>query len=370
MDAAVRADVIAVHIGHAAGVDHGVVQRSVQLDPIVLIAPLDAHPGQGLGPGRPCLLPHGVEVPVWDVVLQVRLRPLDTHERDAALHNNRLTCGRRELREETKMPAPGLALAVHDLRCCNGLLVGVRRHVGVPALPVPRDVGTPDAVPLEWLAELTVEVNRVVDVAVAIPPAASFRRALHPTADRVLVHDLDELLGRGPPDPTRQVDLDPRLSVLGEGEADDACARRGRELRPDAIVGKAHSIVSGLCDFRVMRETGTVSAFRAVGRSSVGPELANGWHHQEVAEIAVPAHAAHVREAEPLDRGVLVGVPGAVVAPGDGVGAQLDQTERRRGSRKGLAEAVGVPRAFRISHGPDDRADIARALLAVTSHRS
>jgi hypothetical protein len=58
---------------------------------------------------------------------------------------------------------------------------------------------------------------------------------------------------------------------------------------------------------------------------------------QQIPEVAIPSHSAHMGEAEALDGRVLIGVTRSVVAAADSVGTQLHQAERSSRTGKGLA---------------------------------
>jgi hypothetical protein len=62
-------------------------------------------------------------------------------------------------------------------------------------------------------------------------------------------------------------------------------------------------------------------------------------HDLQIAEVPVPADAAHVKGAEAFDRRVVIGISRCVVATCDRVWAQLHQTEGRCSARKSLAFA-------------------------------
>ena len=80
------------------------------------------------------------------------------------------------------------------------------------AFPFIGNFGGPHAEFIERMVEVGGEINRVTKIlGIAIEPTATGARAFHPTFNRVLIHNLDELFGRGAGDATSQVNLNPRL---------------------------------------------------------------------------------------------------------------------------------------------------------------
>ena len=83
-------------------------------------------------------------------------------------------------------------------------------------------------------------------------------------------------------------------------------------------------------------------------------------HHEEVPQVAIPAHAAHLREGETLDRGMFVAVARTVIAARDGIGTHLHHAERRGRPRKGLAQTVVCSCRIDIRTRSDKRIHILR----------
>ena len=85
----------------------------------------------------------------------------------------------------------------------------------------------------------------------------------------------------------------------------------------------------------------------------------------EIPEIAVPAHAGHVVDAESVDGGVVVAVARAVVPALKGIGAELDHSEGEDGTGVGLAAAVDAGGGH-VADGTDFCADVFAVLHRVS----
>src|SRR5580698_4340497 len=102
-----------------------------------------------------------------------------------------------------------------------------------------------------------------------------------------------------------------------------------------------------------------------VDPSAVQSHWAGCRHHLQIAEVAIPSHTAHVREAESFNRRVFVRIAGTVIpfewvartlkASRNRVGAELHHAKWRRGTRKGLARSQQITGAC-----SDDWVDEAR----------
>ena len=102
----VGADVAAIHVAGAAGIDLAMVQGREEGFLLGVGPSFDAEPFQGRGPEIPSLPANPLEVPIGNVVLQVGLGPGDAHERNARLHQHLLTVPRGELDVETERSCP------------------------------------------------------------------------------------------------------------------------------------------------------------------------------------------------------------------------------------------------------------------------
>ena len=252
------------------------------------------------------------------------------------------------------MPAFDAVDARDDGRRGYALQVGDADHLVALAYPVVGDVGAPEPVVFHRLVHLRVEIDRIVGLSLAVAPAARGGGAFHPPGDGVLVHHLDVLpLGRAA-DAARQVDLDARLFALGKGEAQDAAVRGRRTFGTDAVVGQQGAVIPRARGFRGLVVMGTVTSDRAVLPARDLLQRAGRRHDQQVAQVAEPAHAAHLREGEPFDGRVLVAVPGAVVPARDGVGADLHHAVGSRRPGEGLAQPVVDARGARAGARPDE----------------
>ena len=133
---------------------------------------------------------------------------------------------------------------------------------------------------------------------------------------------------------------------------------RGCALGAHAIVGEKTRVVTRagcLSLFVVMR---AVARQRAVGSAGYGLHAGSGGrHYEEIAEVAIPPHSAHLSHGETFYGGVLVAVARSVVATGDGVGAHLNHTERRGSTRERLSQTVICTGRIYIGTGTDERID-------------
>ena len=115
---------------------------------------------------------------------------------------------------------------------------------------------------------------------------------------------------------------------------------RGGTFDPDAVVRQVGRVVTRTGRFGGFVVVRAVAGDRAVLLARDLLQRARGGHDEQVAQLAEPSHAVHLREGEAFDRGVFVTVSGAVVAARDGVRADLHHAEGRRGPREGLAQTV------------------------------
>ena len=84
-------------------------------------------------------------------------------------------------------------------------------------------------------------------------------------------------------------------------------------------------------------------------------------HDLKIPEVPIIADAAHVEEAEALNRLVRIGVSGSVIPTGHRIRRKLHRAERRRCTGKGLSESVDDLVASQsrlwIRHRSDHRID-------------
>ena len=156
----------------------------------------------------------------------------------------------------------------------------------------------------------------------------------------MVVYHLHSLVGRRAAHATCQVDLYACLLALGEGEAQHTAVGKGCCLRLYIIVGEHHAVVAGRGLLRSLVVARAIAPVGIVHRARKGAQLPDGWHHQEIAQVAIPAYSAHLRKGKALDGGVLVAIPGTVVATRNGVGADLHHPERSRCPRERLPQSV------------------------------
>ena len=157
--------------------------------------------------------------------------------------------------------------------------------------------------------------------------------------------------------------------MLGEREAQQTAARRSRTLGLDVVVRQPRGIVACLSRLARLVVGGTATEYGVQenrrGKQSVtlpvilAPSKRRqasgcGRHHQEVPQIAIPAHTAHLRHGKALYRLVLVAVARPVVATRNRVGAHLHHSERRGGSWERLAQPMIGPRSIDVRTGADE----------------
>ena len=130
-------------------------------------------------------------------------------------------------------------------------------------------------------------------------------------------------------------------------------------FRPDGIVRQLDGVITGPGLLRCLVVGRAIALDTAVallaGHQSQRPGRR---HHQEVAQVAIPAHAAHLRHREALYRAMLVAISGAVVTSRDGIRAHLRHAEGRGGPRKGLPQSVVGARGLDIRTRPDHRVHV------------
>ena len=358
----IRARVPAIDVGEAARVEEGVVQGGGENLFLGVGGALDGDAGQSVRPELARLAAHAGEIPIRDIVFQVRPSALHADEGDASLHQDPLVLGRGELGEEAQVVALQLAAPFDDF--------GRRDHVpialGFNRLAFPRptrgNLRRPHAEPRHGQIELGAEMDRVIGLAIAVAPTSPRGRALHPAFNRVVVHHPNELARGGPTHSAGQVHLNSRLVGLRKGEPQNSGAGRGGQFGPNPVVVQGHGVITRLGDFIAVTEPRTIAILRAL-KAPFGLELADRGHDEEVPKLAVPADPAHVRETKPFDGFVGIGVTGAVVSARDRVRGELHQSERRGGAGKGLAEdPVAAPRA-------DDRIDPVDQVLRLRRSR-
>ena len=83
--------------------------------------------------------------------------------------------------------------------------------------------------------------------------------------------------------------------ALGKGEAQDAAVRGRRTFGTDAVVGQQGAVIPRARGFRGLVVMGTVTSDRAVLPARDLLQRAGRRHDQQVAQVAEPAHAAHLR---------------------------------------------------------------------------
>ena len=140
---------------------------------------------------------------------------------------------------------------------------------------------------------------------------------------------------------------------FGEGVLVEAYPFAGGHLGNDARGIEFYLVVVGFAYLVGVREIGAVTAAGFVGGAGVEFELADGGHHEEVAQVGV-AGAAEMGVAKAADGMVVVLVAGAVfvnvgvvvavevVAGGIGLGAELHHAKGDRCAGEHMAHALGA----------------------------
>ena len=140
-------------------------------------------------------------------------------------------------------------------------------------------LGRPYAVTFQRLAETGVKVDRIIGLPSPVAPTASVGRATHPSADCVVVHTLHVLPDRRTAHTAGQVDLNARTFVFRVSETHDPAVRRGRQFRPDVIIGQADSVISGTCRLALLIVTRTVALLRTFRLAAIRMQRSRGGHH-------------------------------------------------------------------------------------------
>ena len=355
----VGAHVTTIRIRHAPGIDHRVVERGVENRALVIGSTLHREAGftKRPVPAVPSFPAHAIEVPVVDLRLQVTPRAFNIHERDAYLEQHAAGLPVSEFGVEPDMVTLVLP-AVPDQRggCPDPLPVSLLIREAFLAVNA-REIGAPDDGLPEGRAEASVEMQGVAHAPAAMAPAAPGGITGDPALKRTVVDHADELPGGRAPDAMGEIKLHPvgRITLPGEREPEHTRTGRGREFAADVVVIEGDGIVTRFHHLRPVPETTAVAAAGNLFPARHHVERTARRRDEEVAEIPVPAHAAHVREAEPLDRGVVMGVARGLVARRVGVRAQLHHTEGAAGSGKGFPQiavrATGVRADQRIDPG-------------------
>ena len=154
-----------------------------------------------------------------------------------------------------------------------------RSHVFQLAPHTLRKLGRPYAVTLQRLAETGVKVDRIIGLPSPVAPTASVGRATHPSADSIVIHTLHVLPDRRTAHTAGQVDLNARTFVFRISETHDPTVRRGRQFRPDVIIGQADSVISCTCRLALLIVTRTVALLRTFRLAAIRMQRSRGGHH-------------------------------------------------------------------------------------------
>ncbi len=376
VDLTIAARIIAIEIGEDPWVEQGMIERGVKGRFLVLGAAFDGHPAQGRRPRLAGLLAYAIEVPGGNFRGEIGACAVDADEGNARLEENGVLVPGRKLGIEAEMlslalPATGKLFRVLAGRDKVGVLQDIVIGPG-------RKRRAPHTHVLQRSAELGMIVDRILDVALPMAKTSAFRRAIDLPLDRVVTHDLHRLMQRRASDPPGQVDLNPRLRVLGKREAKDAAMRSSGHLGPDLVVVQRHGVVPGLGDFRGFGVGRQIAGARLIGHAIPGFQRPGGRHDHEIAQFSKPAHPAHMGKTEALDGGIGIGVAGPVAARvGNGVRAELHHPAGRGRTGKSLAIKAlepgikielrkngGIFRHARAS-SPDKRIDIINRVFGV-----
>ena len=244
MHRAVTAHIPAVDIGIETRIDHRMVKSRIEYGLILVAATLDTCPAQSIVPRTVCLTCHAVEILVGDLGLEVAARTIHIDKRYADLERHLLVSLGIELGIESQMPALHAAAPLDNGSRGNTLQIALAHNLVALAHPIVRNVGTPDTETIHRTAQLSMEIYRIVDLAVAVAPTARLRRAVHPTLDRTVVHDLHILTFGRTANAPRKIDLYARRVALWKCETQDAATGRCRTLGLDVVVRQMHAVIS------------------------------------------------------------------------------------------------------------------------------
>ncbi len=141
----------------------------------------------------------------------------------------------------------------------------------------------------------------------------------------------------------------------------------GCRLGLHTVVAQKHRVIPCPGLLRLLVVTRAVSRIRIRLLARGRMQRPDGRHHQEITQIAIPSHTAHLCEGKPFHCGMLMAVTRPVVAAGYGVRTELHHSERCGRPRDGLAEAMISPGLTDTGAGPDKGIHIVRQPLSVGS---
>src|SRR5260370_42386610 len=98
------------------------------------------------------------------------------------------------------------------------------------------------------------------------------------------------------------------LRRLWKRKAQYSGMRRCTQFRAYLMTLERNGVVTGLCYFRGVIELRTPTLLWILGTASGELQRTRRGHSQQIPEVAIPTHSAHVGEAEALDSRVLIGV--------------------------------------------------------------
>ena len=132
----------------------------------------------------------------------------------------------------------------------------------------------------------------------------------------------------------------------------------GCALGTDAVIGEETRIVSGAGGLRLFVIARAIARHRTVGSPGYGLYAGSGGRHdEEISEIAIPPHSAHLSHGKAFYGGMFIAVARTIVTTGDGVGTYLNHTERCGGTGKSLSQSVISAGSIDIGAGSDERID-------------
>ena len=106
--------------------------------------------------------------------------------------------------------------------------------------------------------------------------------------------------------------IENKLSLVrGEGVLMNAHTLRGRQLGPNAIVGKHHLIISRRTMLGLMAVAGTIASLRCIGRAGIRLNTSRRGHNEDITQVGMP-RTTQMCVAESHNGGIMILVAGTI----------------------------------------------------------
>ena len=315
--APVVAGIGAVHVARQAAAQQGVIQARVELDAARLGPAGNLQPAERFLPQAERLLPGAVEVQPGGLGLEVGPRIVDGG------------VGKADLDDDLVPFLRVIVQAQHGAGTQDRSLRG--------ALPAHMEGGNA----VRDAGKLPVEEHLHGGAGLVLLDILRFRDDI-PLDDVAVQFGESVADGAALPFPGAHVHQDVVVTGLSEREALEAHARRGRQLRPDAVVLQEDGIVARTGRLVGLVEAGAPAGGGLLQAAGNGQRLAGDRHEGQSAHLEL----MEARESVDGGMGILVadGLPALVVPVGAVRGrAQLGHAERNGG--RGVHEPAAVDRA-------------------------